>query len=330
MFFGLIMSKVNISVDDINNQLESMSAPRKEFVFDEKLYLNTTLKSNEFSKTVTVRLLPFSPEGGSPFYEIKTHMIKVHQDLSTSPWGKQYVCLKNNADLDNSIPRKCPICEMHDKAQELIKTAKTEAELTKYSDLEKSTRIKRTWIVRCIDRDHEDEGVKFWRFNYNYQKDGVFDKIMAIYKSRYEKYGINIFDLYEGRDLEINITKDDKGKRAYHIVDTPVATPLASTDEQILAWVNDPKKWTDAYAIKPYEYLQIALIGGVPTYDKDARCWVDKVELDKVDAEKKALEEAEGERLRQEEMANEAAIDTMTSVISNNPTAEEEEDDLPF
>lgn len=34
-----------------------------------------------------------------------------------------------------------------------------------YSDLEFQTRKSESWIVRCIERGKEDEGVKFWKFN---------------------------------------------------------------------------------------------------------------------------------------------------------------------
>jgi hypothetical protein len=37
-------------------------------------------------------------------------------------------------------------------------------------------------IIRVIDRDHEDEGVKFWRFNEWDNGKGSYDELKRIYK----------------------------------------------------------------------------------------------------------------------------------------------------
>ena len=38
------------------------------------------------------------------------------------------------------------------------------------------------YIVKVIDRDAEEDGVKFWRFKHNYKNEGVLDKIFPIWK----------------------------------------------------------------------------------------------------------------------------------------------------
>jgi transcription initiation factor IIE alpha subunit len=38
------------------------------------------------------------------------------------------------------------------------------------------------YIAKVIDRDN-DEGVKFWRFNHDYRKEGIFDKIHGVLNS---------------------------------------------------------------------------------------------------------------------------------------------------
>jgi hypothetical protein len=44
------------------------------------------------------------------------------------------------------------------------------------------------------------------------------------------------------------------------------------------AWVNDSKKWSDVFAVKPYDYLKIILDGQIPFYDKNMQRWVTKVD----------------------------------------------------
>lgn len=289
------MERINITPEDINRQYAEVSNVNtvKEFVFDEANYLNTRLKPNEVSKKIKVRLLPFFPEGGSPFFQIHTHTIKVNPELSASPFGKAYVCLANNEGLNPVLGNKCPICEMHDKMNAAMFSAVTESEKAKYAEKEKETRVRKTWIVRCIDRNHEDEGVKFWKFNYSYKKDGIWDKIMAVYNSRYTEYGLNIFDLYEGRDLEVTISRDNTGKRVYQIVDGAVNTPLSKDENQILEWVKDEKKWTDVYTVKPYDYLKLAMEGYVPYFDKENKKWIPKPANSSSEEEHSATEEIE-------------------------------------
>ena len=53
---------------------------------------------------------------------------------------------------------------------------------------------------------------------------------------------------------------------------------LSLDNDELNAWVNDSKKWSDVFAVKPYDYLKIILDGQVPFYDKNMQRWVTKVE----------------------------------------------------
>ena len=41
-------------------------------------------------------------------------------------------------------------------------------------------------------------------------------------------------------------------------------------------WINDPKKWTDVYSCKSYDYLEVVASGKVPVYSKLLGRYVDK------------------------------------------------------
>ena len=60
----------NISAEEVERQYAEEHAPQakpKKTQFDTKNYLQARLGEKESSKTLTIRLLPFSPEGGTPF-----------------------------------------------------------------------------------------------------------------------------------------------------------------------------------------------------------------------------------------------------------------------
>jgi hypothetical protein len=285
------------------------------------------LKPGEKSKSLTIRLLPFSPEGGSPFKKVFIHTVKVNKELSPGGW-RTFVCPTHNKMGD-----KCPFCAVSAEAKELRHNAPTEVEKKKYGDIEFMNRSKAAWIVRCIEREHEEDGVKFWLFNDSAKKDGVYDKILNIYferKKAAEKKGkdSNIFDLNEGKDLIVTLTKDDNGKTVTKIVDDEDKTPLTESYEQGIAWINDPKQWTEVYTVKPYEYMEIVVKGGVPVFDKNQNKYVDSAE--KAEEDKKAAEEELKENLTEHKKdfsdfpKEEPKEDNFGGVIIDG------EDDLPF
>lgn len=164
--------------------------------------------------------------------------------------------------------------------------------------------------------------LKFWLFSHSKKKDGVFDKIMNLFETRKkaaERRGstYNIFDLYAGQDLIVTLSRTQDGKTTVQVVDEGVQSPLADSDEKMLQWINDEKKFEDLYTVKPVEYMEIIASGGVPVFDKEQEKWIDKLQKsdDATDNESEGTND------------NEDINNTYTQPIpSNNQTAE----DLPF
>ena len=284
----------NAVEEQYKNETTATTTTKKKTEFNEKNYLQARLKPGETKKSLTIRLLPFSPEGGSPFKKVFIHTVKVSKELSPGGW-RTFVCPTHNKMGD-----KCPFCEVSAKAKEFRFNTDIEVEKKKYGDIEFMNRAKPAWIVRCIERGHEDDGVKFWLFNDAKSKKGVYNDIMTIYDERKkaaEKKGktSNIFDLNEGKDLIITLTKDDNGKTVTKVVDDDEKTPLTESFEQGMAWINDTKKWDEVYTVKSYEYMSIVVNGGIPVYDKNQNKYVDLNE--KKEEDKKAAEEELKENL---------------------------------
>ena len=284
----------NAVEEQYKNETTATTTTKKKTEFNEKNYLQARLKPGETKKSLTIRLLPFSPEGGSPFKKVFIHTVKVSKELSPGGW-RTFVCPTHNKMGD-----KCPFCEVSAKAKEFRFNTDIEVEKKKYGDIEFMNRAKPAWIVRCIERGHEEDGVKFWLFNDAKSKKGVYNDIMTIYDERKkaaEKKGktSNIFDLNEGKDLIITLTKDDNGKTVTKVVDDDEKTPLTESFEQGMAWINDTKKWDEVYTVKSYEYMSIVVNGGIPVYDKNQNKYVDLNE--KKEEDKKAAEEELKENL---------------------------------
>ena len=260
------------------NQAISEKPIYKKFDFKETNYLNCRLGANEQQKILKIRLLPFSETEPSPFHLIHMHPMRVDKSIAPSGY-KSYVCLRTTPEVQGAMGDKCPICELHDEVNNLLRSGNVDpSKIEVYKQLKKQTNVHDVWVVRVIDREHEDEGPKFWKFNSNLKHDGIYDKLFNLFSQRYYENGddlkYNIFDLYNGKDLYVTITKDSNGKPTYQIMDAGQPSPLSRDKDQLEAWVKDEKKWTDVYVAKPYDYLKIISAGGVPFYDKNAGRWV--------------------------------------------------------
>lgn len=311
---------VNINVDDILSQKEAETVRVKPNIFDIKNYLQARLGDNEDSKEITIRLLPFTPEGGSPFHKVHMHNVRVNKEVSPSGW-KRFPC-----PVQNKLGDACPFCETALQAKELKKTALTEAERKKYEEIEYMNYAKDMWIVRCIERGHEEDGVKFWLFNDSKKKDGVYDKIFAIFKKRYEK-GKNIFDLKEGKDLCLTLTKDSMGRTSITVTDDDEYTPLTDNTEQGLAWIADTKKWNDVYTVKNYDFMSIIVQGGIPYYDKTKGTYVEKSAFE---AKENAEIEANLTRQTVDFSTPQVAQVPSRDVVMATVIEDKVDDDLPF
>ena len=183
---------------------------------------------------------------------------------------------------------------------------------------------KNYWLVRCIDRAHEDHGVKFWRFPDAKNGDGIWDKIVSLIETK-QRRGVEILDLYKGKDLVITVKRqpDSSGKEkmVYQIQDDETTRPLADTEEQMEMWVNDPMKWEDVYTIKDYDYLSLVVEGEYPIWSKEENKWVAKGELNKSKEIESESEETE------DDSTDYSSFDNNTS---GNESSSGDDDDLPF
>ena len=331
---------VNIDDDAVKNQYEQeQNQPVvKKTKFDTKNYLQARLGEKENSKTLTIRLLPFSPEGGSPFKKVFMHTVKVNKEVSPSGW-KTFVCPTHNKKDGNVMGDNCPFCETSAKAKELKSKALDESTKKRYGDIEFLNKVKEMWIVRCIERDHEEDGVKFWLFNSSKKKDGVYDKIMNLAKIRAEaaaRKGNNysIFDLNNGLDLIVTLTKTADNKTSIQIVDDGFPSPLTDDFDLGMKWIQDDKNWYDVYTVKSYDYMAIIAQGGIPVFNKELNKYVDKEEMNKIkeEAEKKRIEEELTEETTDYSAinGNGIIIDGTTMTAETKSEEVQEEEDLPF
>lgn len=321
---------------------ESMDKPQKTAQkkndFDAKNYLDTKLADGQNERTITVRILPVSNEDGNFRIAVKTHNLKVNRRIAQSGF-KSFLCL-DDPQVPNYNPSiRCPICEKSKYYfEEAKKCRETDKEKSKKLFMKAcSLKNKVTYIVRVIERGKESEGVKFWRFNENTQGKGIYDSLIALYKQRkndmaeegIENY--NIFDLDNGRDIVLNLTRTERSDGqegvAIQITDKSINKPLTNDIELGNAWINDVKKWYNAYTVKSPEYLSIIADDMIPYFDRAQEKFVPKTEQDFLDAEKRKNEanaavEAASEILKEHTMEQQS--------IPQVTPSDDNDIDLPF
>ena len=262
------------SIEEQRRKIEEKSTVTNsnKYEFNAKNYLNLSLENGQKERKVRIRILNATPESSTPFLILKTHNLKVAKDLKKSgkPF-KSYFCL-NDASINNG--EKCPICELSQEYFRQANGCADESEKKKLLKTAYSFKPKNTYVLRVIDREHEDEGVKFWKFNEHTNGDGCYDMLMSIYDERKREHmevGLgeyNIFDLNNGKDIIITIKKaQNSDNNELTLIDAGVETPLSLDPNKAMAWINDTKKWSDVYSVKNREYLSIVLDGKVPVRD---------------------------------------------------------------
>lgn len=213
-----------------------------------KKYFAAILKDNEKQAQKKIRILP-TPDGSSPFKEVWFHEI-----LVDGKWQKFYDPGKN----DNE---RSPLSEVYDV---LMSTGKESDK-----ELAKQYKPRKFYIVKVIDRDNEQDGPKFWRFKHNYKQEGIFDKIIPIYKAKGD-----VADAEKGRDLILELTKAKTPKGAFYTVIQTVMyddpSPVHEDEETMTSWLGDELTWEDVYSKKPAEYLEAIARGETPRWDSDA------------------------------------------------------------
>jgi len=212
-----------------------------------KKYFAAILPQNKNTGSKRIRILP-TTDGSSPFKEVWFHEVQVD-----GKWVKLY-------DPGQNDNERSPLNEVYD---ELISTGKASDK-----ELAKQYKARKFYIVKVVDRDAEDEGVKFWRFKHNYKNEGVLDKIIPIWRAKGD-----ITDPEKGRDLIIEMAKakTPKGKE-YTVIQTIMqddAGLLHEDQELSKSWIEDEITWADVYSKKPTEYLEAIARGETPRWDSE-------------------------------------------------------------
>lgn len=279
----------------IEEEFEDGNKPkrhRKSFVFDEKNYFNDKLKKGEEKKESRVRILPIngSEENFKDFSNFKAffvtyiHSLKLRKEIQGGGF-KKFFCL-NDPNFEGKHG-SCPLCEKSKSLYALADACDVEAQKKSLSKSAGEYRARKSYIVRVIERGHEQDGVKFWRFNANSDGKGIFDMLKSLYDIRNkesleatgEKY--NIFDLKNGKDIIVTSTYNpDTDRTSITITDAGFSTPLSKDENQMMEWINDPKTWKDVYSIKRQDYLSIIADGGIPVWSEEKNGFVAKEEGD--------------------------------------------------
>ena len=216
-----------------------------------KKYFTTLLPKGSTGEERRIRILP-TKDGSSPFVEVKFHEIQVD-----GKWVKLY----DPAQEGNRSP-------LNEVCEGLMMTG-----VDSDKELARQYRSRKFYIVKVIDRDHEQDGPKFWRFKHNAKGDGVLDKIVPIWKNKG-----NITDALEGRDLILSLalTKAGTGKE-YTSINSIIPEdkgPLHADESVAQKWINDELTWSDVYSKKSEDYLEMVAKGETPRWDVESKKWV--------------------------------------------------------
>lgn len=337
---GNVVNLPNITPEAIA-ELEKNQPSQGNSKFDTKNYLDTRLKKGETEKSVTIRLLPMDLKTGNPFVKIHVHNVKVPKEMVAAgqkPY-KTYLCLAKNEGINHEqFGTKCPFCELNKSAYDKSEEQTDPTMKKTYQDISLANKSNEAYIVRCIERGHEEDGVKFWKFNERFDKKDPYHTIINLYNKRKEeaeKKGKteNILDIYEGYDLTITFN-DGNPVPPPTIIDAKEPSPLSEDEELMKKWIYDEKKWTDVFTPKSYEFLQLVSEMRVPWFDKSKNMWVDKEEYEKEhgkQVQKKKDEEAAIDA-EIKEAESRIASESKSEPVQESTLVVEENggDDLPF
>jgi len=216
-----------------------------------KKYFTTLLPKGSRSGEKRIRIIP-TTDGSTPFKEVYYHELQVD-----GQWVKLYDPKQEG--------KRSPLNEVHEG---LMMTGVESDKI-----LARQYRARKFYIVKVIDRENEQDGVKFWRFKHNSKGEGILDKIFPLFKNKGD-----ITDTQKGRDLIITLglTKAGNGKE-YTAITSIIPediTPLSNDNDTVDSWVNDELTWSDVYSKKPEEYLEMIAKGEVPKWDSESKKYV--------------------------------------------------------
>lgn len=216
-----------------------------------KKYFTTVLPKGSKGEERRIRILP-TKDGSSPFKEVYFHEIQVD-----GKWVKLYDPKQEG--------KRSPLNEV----KEGLEMTGSDSD----RELARQYRSRKFYIVKVIDRDHEQDGVKFWRFKHNAKQDGVLDKIFPIFQKKGD-----VTDPEKGRDLTLflTLTKSGTGKE-YTVINSiiPEDSSALHEDKSVAkSWLDDELVWSDVYSKKGEDYLEIVAKGETPRWDSNQNKYV--------------------------------------------------------
>jgi len=275
-----------------NKQAASSNSNRVSQEDRMKKYFTTVLPKGSRSGEKRIRILP-SKNGGSPFTEVYFHEVQVDGN-----WVKLYDPKQEG--------KRSPLNEVYEGLM------MTGVESDKV--LARQYRSRKFYIVKVIDRENEQDGVKFWRFKHNSKSEGVLDKIFPLFKNKGD-----ITDPEKGRDLIINLNLSKAGNGKEYTTITSIIPEdqgqLHTDPETLKLWLDDELTWSDVYSKKPEDYLEMIAKGETPKWDSSTSKWISN-------------SSEEGEFMTP---PNTQSQKPTTTVSDYDPQEESEsDDDLPF
>jgi hypothetical protein len=216
-----------------------------------KRYFTTVLPKGSKGEERRIRILP-TKDGSSPFVEVKFHEVQVD-----GKWVKLFDPAQEG--------KRSPLNEV---CEGLMMSG-----VDSDKELARTYRSRKFYIVKVIDRDHEADGVKFWRFKHNHKGDGVIDKIFPIFRNKGD-----VTNPENGRDLILSLalTKAGTGKE-YTVINSVLNDDPSAlhTDADVAkTWLDDELTWSDVYSKKGEDYLEMVARGEVPRWDSTSNKWV--------------------------------------------------------
>ena len=230
-----------------------------------KKYFTTVLPKGSKGEERRIRILP-TKDGSSPFVEAYFHEVQVD-----GKWVKLFDPKQEG--------KRSPLNEVYEG---LMMTG-----VDSDKELARTYRSLKFYIVKVIDRDHENDGVKFWRFKHNHKGDGIMDKVFPIFRNKGD-----ITNAETGRDLILSLalTKAGTGKE-YTVINSVLNDDPSAlhTDADVAkTWLDDELTWSDVYARKGEDYLELVARGEAPRWDSDQKRYVSSSTSDEVIASPKS------------------------------------------
>jgi len=254
------MSSLDAVLAQYEKNKQPVGSAKPQMTSEERMkqYLSLMLPKGTKSGEKTIRIIP-TTDGTSPFKEVYFHNTQVQ-----GRWQKLYDPGKD----ENGKPsgERSPLNEV-EEALRLAGDAQSK-------ELARSYRSQKFYIVKVIDRDNEEDGVKFWRFKHNWRGDGPIDKIIPIWQKKGD-----VTDVNEGRDLTLMLQSVPLpgGRGEYTTVSTVMyedPAPLSTDDTKLKEWSGDERTWRDVYSQKPIEYLEAIAKGLDPVWDSELKKYV--------------------------------------------------------